>query len=671
MKFESPENLNATESDTRTPEIERENKDELENEYDQEASAGEIENFQKEIEEKVGAKAKELEISKEKLIDLAGLDLESLEAEKLKELNLRQGELNFIRSDMDDSINEFNKKNIDEAIDEFEKNKKKGEELGDERLQDQKPLEASKINKFLEFVGEHKKVISVGELALYLSSYGAPALNFLVNSDCEAEIDGEKISLRDLADNQELVKNIDKLHNSNAPIDIFREYFNEQYISENFSMNLEIESSEEGKGKILFDFMGRWGNLEEDLKVFKSTDYSGNEIDYDTFQNNKEKIAEIISENTGAPKEEIEKYFNEKMEINTSKISIVEFEDFEINKNLKFQKSEVLEKYEKMSEKYNLNIPEEKTRMIEEFEKFGEEKGYENVWEELTKENMKNSVSSLSEKIAGETVTKRFYSNQEIDVELLAEGREQFGNLLIEKIEEAGYKMSELKEIGEEDPKKIITILAEVISKNIEYDYEKYELIQEEKYDEIKQQNYYLTLRDGKGVCEDYSELFAAAKSELEKQRVPNLDKFVVLETTPSQDIQNHTWNNIVTVDENGNIVMTSIDITWADHENPPSVSERLNAVDESHFYSSAIGKADEAHQKALEKIRDWNNLVKQKELEKILTQYDLRSHKRDQKLEGNKKLREVNKDAEILREEREKDVKWSLKKIREKIGKL
>lgn len=586
---------------------------ETENEYDQEVSAGEIENLQKEIEEKVKEKAKELGISKEKLIELAGLDLESLEAEKLKELNLRQGEFDFIKD------------SIDQAINEFQKSEKPNTVLKDA------PSIVDKIRKFAE---KHKKVVSIGQLTLYLSSYGAPVLSALADNDVQVEIYGEKISLKDLADNPELIKEIDKLHNSNSPIDIFRDYFDEEYSHKNFLMNLEIENSEKGKGKILFDFIGRWGNLEEDLKVFKSSDYSGNEIDYDTFQNNKEKIAEMVSKNTGASKEEVEKYFNEKMEINASKISIVEFEDFEINKDLEFQRSEVLEKYEEILGKYNLDIPEEKTKMIEEFEKFGEEKRYENVWEELTKENMKNSISSLSEKIAGETVTKRFYSNQEIDTELLAEGKEQFGNLLIEKIEEAGYEISELKKIGKENPKKIITILAEVISKNIEYDYEKYELIQEEKYDEIKQQNYYLTLRDGKGVCEDYSELFAAAKSELEKQGVPNLDKFIVLETTPSQNTQNHTWNNLITINKDGNIIMTSIDITWADYKNPPSVSENLNAVDESHFYSSTIEKTDEAHQKALKKIADYNNLVKQEKLREMLMTYDPKLYKKEHEIE-------------------------------------
>lgn len=286
---------------------------------------------------------------------------------------------------------------------------------------------------------------------------------------------------------------------------------------------------------------------------------------------------------------------------------------------------------------------------------------------------MKSSVSTLSEKIAGETIAKCSYSNQEMDAEILAEGKEQFGNLLLEKIEEDGYDITELKDIGKKDPKKIITILAEVISKNVEYDYEKYKLVQEKRYDEIKQQNYYLTLRDGKGVCEDYSELFAVAKLELEKQGVPNLDKFVVLETTPHQDTQNHTWNNIITINKDGNIVMTAIDITWADHKNPLSISGKLNAVDESHYYKNIKEKTNDvntAHQKALEKIKDYNIFAFQKKLKKVLTEYDSRQYTRDHRHEGNKELRKTNKDIELTREEKTGNVKKGLEVMRNKFKK-
>ena len=212
MKLEAPKNLDAAK-----------------NEYDQEVSDSEVEVFQKEIEEKVKAKATGLGIPKEKLIEVTGLDLESLETEKLKELNLRRGEFDFIRSDIGTAINEFNKENIDEAISEFEKNKKEGEESGDKGRQDKNPSESSKLNKFLEFIRKHKKVVSVGELALYLSSYGMPIINALADNDAKVEIEGEKISLKDLADNPELIEGIGQ--NVDSPVEAEQEHFSEELAS--------------------------------------------------------------------------------------------------------------------------------------------------------------------------------------------------------------------------------------------------------------------------------------------------------------------------------------------------------------------------------------------------------------------------------------------------------
>ena len=286
-------------------------------------------------------------------------------------------------------------------------------------------------------------------------------------------------------------------------------------------------------------------------------------------------------------------------------------------------------------EKYNLDIPEEKVKANEEFEKWGKSNGYNDIWTALNEENLKGSFLSLSEKIRGESIISPAQSMQEtISPEQAVEEKKQFRNLLFRELENNGYSMSNLKEIGEKNPKKIITILAEVISKNVEYDYEKYKLVEEEKYGEIERQNPYLTLKSHKGICQDYSELFASAKYLLEREGVPNLDKFVVLRTTPEKDLQNHMWNNLVTVDKNGKLVVTAIDITWADDKNISKISEKLDAVDEKHCYTSFPEKAAEAHQEALKKIRDWNNLVLQEKLREMLMTYDPKLHRRERKIE-------------------------------------
>ena len=660
MKFEeNPNNMGDS--------VEVEERNKPENEYDREVSDNEVENLQKEIEEKVKTKAMELGISKEKLIDLAALDLESLEVEKpkegeLKEPNLRKGELDFIGSDIGFAIDEFNKENIDEAIIEFEKNKKEGERLGDEGLQDKKPLKASKFDKFLELVRKHKKVVSVGELALYLSSYGMPIINALAENDAKVEIDGEKISLKDLADNPELIKEIDQSRNVNTPVNILQEYFAEPFVHEDFSMKLTVigdrtDGTDNEETAVIIDYKGRgemFGKFQESLNALGFENHR--KIDLDTFQNNKEKIAETLARDINVSEEEVANYFDEFLEINTSKISVVKFEDFEINKDLEFKKSDLVINYEEIMAKYNFTIPEEKVKAINEFEKWGKDNGYENVWVALDEENLKEYPASLAEKIKGRQViyyTTALNEMKEITEEDLAKEKEQFENIVVEKLEESGYDISKLKEIGENNPEKIITILAEVIGKNVEYDYDKLKLLEEEK--ELEAQGPYDTLKDGKGICADYSRLFAAMKYVLEKEGVPNLDKFVVLETTARKEVLYHAWNNLITVDENGKLIVTSIDTTWADDENISKISGKLNAVDEAHCYSNVQYDVQKAHQEALEKIGELNNLAKQGKLREMLMTYDPKLHKRDQKIKGNKELYKTNKDVEVSREEMKK----------------
>jgi len=156
----------------------------------------------KEIEKKIENKANELDLSKEKLIELANLDLESLNVENLKDLNC--GSLEFIRD------------SIDEAINEIWKNKETGELV---------TAAPSNIDKLLKFTREHKKLVSLSELAIYASSFGPGVLKDLAGDDVKVEINGKKISLKDLADNPEfgLSTQATQEHFSQELADIYEE----------------------------------------------------------------------------------------------------------------------------------------------------------------------------------------------------------------------------------------------------------------------------------------------------------------------------------------------------------------------------------------------------------------------------------------------------------------
>ncbi|MCK5157643.1 MAG: hypothetical protein KAR08_00680, partial [Candidatus Heimdallarchaeota archaeon] len=140
------------------------------NEYDQLTSSNEISGFKTEIEKIVEDKAIDLEISKERLIELAELDLESLSVEDLE--NSSHIDLEFIRDDINEVINRFQ---IDK---------------------DTKELiiaAPSSIDNLLKFIEKHDKVIKIGELALYISTLGMPAFNTLAEDDVKIEINGQEV----------------------------------------------------------------------------------------------------------------------------------------------------------------------------------------------------------------------------------------------------------------------------------------------------------------------------------------------------------------------------------------------------------------------------------------------------------------------------------------------
>lgn len=621
MKFE--ENINNTKDDK------------PENEYDQEVPENKVGNLQKDIEEKIRIKAEELGISKEELIDLAGLDLESLEAEKLKELNLRRGEFDFI------------KEGVDQAINEFQKSEKPNTVLKDA------PSVIDKIRKFAE---KHKKVVSIGQLTLYLSSYGVPVLNALADNDVKVEIYGEKISLKDLAENPELIKTIDRRHNYASPIDILAAYSPPEsfkYDITTFSFTHQDKVIDENNVERLIYFSSIGGDLENLKKLESDLEDIGISFKYEKkctlndFFENKDEIIDIFSEDLEIPREKVEKYIESLIMPDISNVSVVEFEDFKINKNLEISedamklqqiKEEVYKRHSVNSED-GIRNPENWLKAEKELEQWGKENGYESFDKALYKEieeNNNNPVNRLE--------ILKFQENIE------HENSEDFKKNVLDVFEKEGYDISTLKEIAEDNPEEVIKIISKVMGKNIKYDYieANLDLISKDLrdiYQGIKHSQGipYITLESGKGVCHDYGITFVAVKNVLEEEGVPNIENFVSLYTTA--DKQNHLWNVFVATDPDNpdKIIVSYGDPTWDD-----SPLGEFNAVDKKHYYTSLPEKLDEAHQKALEKIRDWNNLVKQEKLKEILMQYDPKLHKRGRKIEGNKKLREVNKDIEI-----------------------
>lgn len=634
------------------------------NNYDELVPKEEIAGFKEEIEKKIEEKAKELKISREKLIELAELDLESLGKERLESLNLNRGGLEFIRDSIDRSINEFSKSGKPNVL-----------------------LKESP-SQLIEFIKEHKGKISLVQLGLYLSAFGSPALKELAGDHAIVDIHGEKISLEDLAKNPELLKELDRAHSSNSPVDIKAVYeplgkFESGIAEFSFHTNEKMKDSKVEKF-ISFGVIGGpdegINNMKKELKSIGISLQGAKECPMDDFINKKDQIADIMSKNLGVPKEEIDKYLNEFIEpsVSISNISIVSFEDFKVNQELKNPEDLLILKQKKAEvyEKYNVDNekgrdPESWLKAEKELEQWYKENGDKNksfdkaLAEE--KENFDNSPEAKLKHLKYQEEKTETYNNSQ-----------KFKELALKSLNDAGYSIPELKKIAEKHPEKVIKIMSDVINKNADYDLLEYlnieingiieKLLGENfkiKYFEYERETKEgipgELLQDHKGVCHDYGITLVAMKHILEKEGVPNLDKFASFWTT--SDKQNHLWTGFVTVDSEGKLTISYADPTWSDTN-----KKAFDAINKDHYYTGKKKIIDEQHQEVLEKIKEYNEFVRREKIKEIITTYELRLHQREQRIEGNEKLKEKEVDIEPLREERNKSVREHFKFIRNKL---
>lgn len=597
-----------------------------ESKYNRIVSIEELGEFNRKIEEKIKERAKELGISEQKLIDIAELDLESLDPVKLDKLNLKQGELNFIEESITESINQFEKSN----------------DPG--KLFKESP---TNVDEIVEFANEHNKTVGVGMLLLYLSSFGVSAMDALAKADASVDVYGEKVSIKDLMDNPKLMKDIEMANNFNSPIWIKAVY--EPYgafehgdnVKFSFSVNAKIDNNNKMKmsvyiGDILGPIEGL-DNMNKELENIGISLVGGKESAVDDFINKKDQIAQIMSKNLGVPLENVSKYINEYIEpeIDVSDVKIVELEDFKITKEeekkpiLEQKKMEIYEKYKVDDE--NGRNPDSWLKAEKELEAWWKNNGnssisFDKALEEEKKE-IKNSPESKLKRLKYHEKETSMFKNAD-----------EFRNLTIKSLKEAGYSIEDLKKIAEDNPEEVIKIMADVINENVDYDWLEYlnlevnELISKligEKF----QINYFMdkkheegiskeTLKSGKGVCHDIGETFVAMKYVLEKEGVPNLDKFVSLWTVSSA--LNHLWPVLVTIEHDKTneskvkLVISYIDPTWSDSD-----KSKLDANDEKHYYTLNREDIDAAQKEILEAINNYNKFVRQERIREELMMYN------------------------------------------------
>lgn len=225
---------------------------------------------------------------------------------------------------------------------------------------------------------------------------------------------------------------------------------------------------------------------------------------------------------------------------------------------------------------------------------------------------------------------KNYKASPIVNFERIRDANENFNNtknfdkfeaLFLKDINESGETIEHLKEIAKDNPEEVIKIASKVLDKNIAYDYGEYANITKKDFKAMEEKHDqgipYMTLLTGQEVCHGYAETFAAAKYVLEKNGVPNMDKFAVFYTNSNKE--KHAWDNLLIVNKKGDLEMTSIDLTWADDENISKIPNKLNAVDKEHYYTGIPEKVDKLHQEALKKILEFNTLAEEEKLREML----------------------------------------------------
>lgn len=285
---------------------------------------------------------------------------------------------------------------------------------------------------------------------------------------------------------------------------------------------------------------------------------------------------------------------------------------------------DLIEKREELYKKYNVSSQDSNwIQANNELKEWAKERGILDVQEGIKRETI-DYPATLAAKLME---IKKHYEDFQ------GENFNKFEELFLKVLEKEGESIDHLKEIGKDDPMEVINIIGKVLAKNINYDLK---ASSERSYIGVTYENQkikhsdkipYITLGSGLGICYDYAQTFAAAKYALEKQGVTNLDKFVMVYTDSEKFIYvdevgyiGHSWDNLLTVNNEGIVRITSVDLTKADDEDISKIPGKLNAVDEQHHYSGITEKVDKAHQEAVKKILEFNTLVEEEKLREILT---------------------------------------------------
>lgn len=489
-----------------------------------------------------------------------------------------------------------------------------------------------------------------------------------------------------------------------------------------YSFGLSVETVEQNDNtvqKTIFLDNIFW-NTEQQQKLESDLEAAGISLSHQSggcpierFFENKEKITEIFSQDLGIKKEKVAQYFENFFFCDTSKLTVVPYEDFQVNPDLSddndtlelaHYKEGIYKQFQVDDENGNRN-GDNWLKAEKELDRWWSENNPDSnkTFDEALSEEKQNYDSSPANKLE-----KLKFDEQQTES---FNNSEEFRAMFLQDLAAANYTIDILKKKAQDDPKAVFEIIAEVIGKNTDYYWTEYYVIKAINFadefpdgtpgkqlikdagmafinDKYADGEPYEALSSHKTVCHGYGKTytaaFAYAKDILEEEGVP-FDNVVCLWTT--SDEENHLWNALVTVDDKGNLVITYIDPTWYDS------GAELNAVKDDHYYGGIKEKVDNEHAATLKNMKTWNTIILQQKLMDIvaqnnLSQYDPKSHKKEVRVKLNqeayaafKKAQEggqteiVGRDEEssiarIMERIRKSEEEEKIAKVREKIGK-
>ncbi|MFA7169306.1 MAG: hypothetical protein WC178_00410 [Candidatus Paceibacterota bacterium] len=497
------------------------------------------------------------------------------------------------------------------------------------------------------------RIVPLGMLVLYLSSFGPAFLKDLAGSKAEIRLGTEKITLKALSENISLMEKIDRAHNSGTPLDIsialnqikkFEANSQEDGVDVDFSFDIKEEIKEDGRVAKTIYMDSYAGNTEDFKKLGRDLETIGvslgsgsNGCLFESFEENEDRIVDIFSKDLNIPRDKLAEYIKDFLHPQGyDNVKVVDHDEFksDMKSDAFKERQELQNKYREIMERHNISIGctiEDMDKAEQEFLNWGRANGYANAYEAMSKE--REAFENSPVKKLEELQQKEYESldRHQGDPELIYENDEQFKEDLLRILKEEGYSIDELKKMGADNPDEVLKVLAETLGERFHYDWVEAATVLYNNFvisllgnDALVIHHYldkhaegipYQTLESEYGVCHDFAITMVAAKEALEEEGVPVNRVFFGCTTS---DMKLHRWNVAAMVGPDGEVKITYLDITWMN-----SFLKHFKAIDavgedgEGHYYNANVDKATNEQNEQKEKAVLWL----QEQLKQFLTQ--------------------------------------------------